>query len=98
MLTALTDKVTLGDSLKILRQIPSDSVDMCFADPPFNLDKRYNAYKDERPDDEYLGWCRQWLSELVRVTKPTGSIFIHNIPRWLTYYAAILNEMAYFRH
>ena len=98
MLTALTDKVTLGDSLKILRQIPSDSVDMCFADPPFNLDKRYNAYKDERPDNEYLGWCRQWLSELVRVTKPTGSIFIHNIPRWLTYYAAILNEMAYFRH
>ena len=98
MLTTLIDKVTLGDCLEMLRRIPSDSVDMCFADPPFNLDKRYNSYKDERPDHEYLSWCRQWLSELVRVTKPAGSIFIHNIPRWLTYYAAILNEMAYFRH
>lgn len=92
------DQVIEGDCLKTLKQIADASVDVCFADPPFNLDKKYTAYQDHRPTDEYLFWCEQWLRELVRVTKPTGSIFVHNIPRWLTYYAAILNKFAYFRH
>lgn len=35
---------------------------------------------------------------MVRITKPSGSIFVHNIPKWLTYYASILNDLAYFRH
>ncbi|OGO20260.1 MAG: hypothetical protein A2Z15_05675 [Chloroflexi bacterium RBG_16_50_11] len=35
---------------------------------------------------------------MVRITKPTGSIFVHNVPKWLTYYACILNDIAYFRH
>jgi len=98
MLEEYLDKVILGDCIEVLKGIPSESVDICFADPPFNLEKKYNSYKDERPDEEYLAWCRVWLEELVRVTKPTGSIFIHNIPRWLTYYASILNEKASFRH
>ena len=35
---------------------------------------------------------------MVRITKPTGSIFVHNIPKWLTYYATFLNEIAHFKH
>ncbi len=35
---------------------------------------------------------------MVRVTKPTGSIFVHNIPKWLTYFATFLNEFADFKH
>ena len=35
---------------------------------------------------------------MVRVTKPKGSILVHNIPKWLTYYAAILNQKADFKH
>jgi len=98
MLENYLDKVVSGDCLKVLSTIEDNSVDMSFADPPFNLEKKYTSYKDQRPAEEYLQWCRQWLSELVRVTKPTGSIFIHNIPKWLTYYASILNDIAYFRH
>jgi len=98
MIKDYLDKVILGDCLESLSRIESDSVDMCFADPPFNLEKKYTTYKDQRPDEDYVAWCKLWLDELVRVTKPTGSIFVHNIPRWLTYYATILNESAYFRH
>ncbi|OQY89803.1 MAG: restriction endonuclease [Chloroflexi bacterium UTCFX4] len=98
MLTKYLNKVTLGDCLTVLQDIPDNSVDVCFADPPFNLDKKYTSYHDQRPTDQYLKWCEQWLRELVRVTKPTGTILVHNIPRWLTYYAAILNQHAYFRH
>ncbi len=92
------DQVILGDCLEKLAEIPDASVDVCFADPPFNLDKKYASYHDQQPLEEYLEWCETWLLELVRVTKPTGSILVHNIPRWLTYYAAILNRHAHFRH
>lgn len=98
MLNELIDKVTCGDCLKIMSQIEDNSIDMCFADPPFNLEKKYTSYKDQRPPKEYLDWCRLWLTELLRITKPTGSILVHNIPKWLTYYAAILNDFACFRH
>jgi len=92
------DEILEGDCLALLRNMPDDSVDVTFADPPFNLGKKYNSYKDQRGLEAYLDWCREWISELVRVTKPTGSIFIHNIPKWLTYYATYLNQMADFKH
>lgn len=94
----MLDQVILGDCLEKLVAIPDNSIDVCFADPPFNLDKKYTSYRDQRTLDSYMEWCEQWLVELVRVTAPTGSILVHNIPRWLTYYAAILNKHAHFRH
>ncbi len=92
------NKIIEGDCLAVMKQFPADSVDVTFADPPFNLNKKYSRYKDSKADDTYLSWCQQWLLEMVRVTKPTGSIFVHNIPKWLTYYAGFLNQVAEFRH
>ena len=92
------NKVIQGDAIEIMRQIPDNLIDMTFADPPFNLGKKYNSYHDKKGVDEYIEWCNLWLKEMVRITKPTGSIFVHNIPRWLTYFAAYLNEIAHFRH
>lgn len=98
MLENYLNRIVIDDCLKVMSTIEDNSVDMCFADPPFNLEKKYTSYKDQRPVEEYLAWCRKWLKEMVRITKPTGSIFVHNIPKWLTYYASILNDLAYFRH
>lgn len=92
------NKIIRGDVLHVMKSIPTDSVDMAFADPPFNLKKNYGRYKDKRAIEEYVAWCNQWLDEMVRVVKPTGSILVHNIPKWLIYYAAHLNEKAFFRH
>lgn len=92
------DTVVHGDCLTVLRRLPSDTADLTFADPPFNLAKKYHSYDDRRGHEEYLAWCRDWLRELLRITKPTGSLFVHNIPKWLTHYAAFLNTQADFRH
>lgn len=92
------NKIILGDCLEIFQEIPDQSVDVAFADPPFNLKKKYNSYKDSLEFQEYLEWCEKWIYEMVRVTKPTGSIFLHNIPKWLTYYASFLNKFADFKH
>ncbi|MBU2539746.1 transcriptional repressor LexA [Patescibacteria group bacterium] len=92
------NEILCGDAIEELKKIPDDSADMTFADPPFNLNKKYGNYKDKRAAEDYIKWCEQWLTEMVRVTKPTGSIFVHNIPKWLVYFANHLNKIAIFKH
>ena len=41
-----------------MRKIPDNSVDVTFADPPFNLKKKYNSYEDKHSLEEYLLWCK----------------------------------------
>ncbi|MCK4234652.1 site-specific DNA-methyltransferase [candidate division WOR-3 bacterium] len=98
MIDKYINQIIQGDCLEVMKNIPDNSVDITFADPPFNLGKKYNGYRDNKEFHAYLGWCRQWIYEMVRITKPTGSIFVHNIPKWLTFYANFLNETAYFKH
>jgi len=92
------DQILCGDAIGIMKKIPDNSIDMTFADPPFNLNKKYGNYKDKKDEEEYIRWSKLWLTEMVRITKPTGSILIHNIPKWLTYYTNHLNKIAFFKH
>lgn len=98
MIENYLNKIIQGDALQLLKEIPDNSVDMSFADPPFNLKKKYNNYHDRLEVQAYTDWCAQWIRHMVRITKPTGAIFIHNIPKWLTFYVNILNEYAHFKH
>ncbi|QTA81962.1 SAM-dependent DNA methylase [Desulfonema limicola] len=98
MIEKFINKIMQGDCLELFKNIPDNSVDMTFADPPFNLKKNYTSYSDSLDFQEYLNWCEKWIYEMVRVTKPAGSIFLHNIPKWLTYYTACLNKIANFKH
>jgi len=75
---SIINKIIIGDAIEVMRQIPDNSIDMIFADPPFNLGKKYNNYFDKKDAEEYLIWSKLWLKEMVRITKPTGSIFVHN--------------------
>ena len=60
-----------GDCLKFLSALPDESVDLVFADPPFNLDKKYGTGIDDRMElDLYLDWSKQWLNESIRILKP----------------------------
>ena len=92
------NQILTGDCLELFCDIPNDTVDMAFADPPFNLKKGYGSYRDDLALKEYLTWCEKWIFEMVRITKPSGSIFLHNIPKWLTYYCTFLNQYAEFKH
>jgi len=72
-----------GDCIKILPNIKDAAIDTVFADPPFNLSKDYGSnVNDDRPNDDYLIWCKQWLDECIRILKPGGSLFVYNIPKW----------------
>lgn len=65
----------------MLESIDSDSIDMVFADPPFNVGMKYKGYKDKA--ENYRDWCSQWISECFRVLKPTGSFYLMTIDKHL---------------
>lgn len=95
---ALFDVVIEGDAVEVLRRYPDESVDLVFADPPYNLDKAYMVYNDERDARAYLDWCNAWLNEYVRILKPTGSLYLLNLPRWGMHHAAYLNRRLFFQN
>ncbi|MHB8331365.1 MAG: DNA-methyltransferase [Candidatus Dormibacteria bacterium] len=89
-----------GDSLDLLAEFPDQSVDLVFADPPFNLGKTYGpGVNDAREDSVYLDWCRAWISQCVRLLGPGGAFFLYNLPRWNVELGhALLEEGMAFRH
>lgn len=70
------DEVWTGDCLQLLDRLPEGSVDLAFADPPFNIGYEYDVYQDRRGKGEYLAWTDRWLAGVRRALKPTGSIWV----------------------
>lgn len=70
------NKVYLGDCIEIMHNIPKGSVDLIFADPPFNIGIKYDLHNDNMPYDEYYKWSDRWISECYRILKNNGSIYI----------------------
>jgi len=67
-------KLYYGDSIKWLRTLNSETVDLCFADPPYNIKK---AEWDKFSDHEvYINWCLEWMSEVSRVLTKTGTLYV----------------------
>lgn len=92
-------KLFKGDCLEVMKNIPDESVDLVFADPPFNLNKDYgDGINDYVSEQEYIQWTEKWVLECLRILSPGGAIFIYNIPYWNTYTSNILNKYANFRH
>ena len=56
--------------------VPDASVDLVFADPPFNIGYKYDVYEDEKSADEYLSWTHRWMGQAMRVLKPEGSLWV----------------------
>lgn len=94
--------VILGDCIKVMdnlsKKYPDGIFDLVFADPPYNLSKNYKIYDDELADQEYVEWCNRWIKLCVKLTKPTGSIFLLNIPKWALAHAVTLNKIAYLQN
>ncbi|SEI46424.1 site-specific DNA-methyltransferase (adenine-specific) [Dyadobacter koreensis] len=88
-----------ADCNTVLQSMPDNSVDLIFADPPFNLNKQYPSnMNDNLIEKEYLAWSEKWIDECIRVLKPGGSFFLWNIPKWNTYLSDYLNQRLTFRH
>jgi DNA modification methylase len=70
------DKLYNEDCIAGMSRIPSGTIDLAFADPPFNIGYKYDVYEDRRAADEYLAWTKQWGAQVVRALKPTGTFWL----------------------
>ncbi|KZY62509.1 methyltransferase [Oleiphilus sp. HI0061] len=71
-------KILHGDVLTSFNKIEDASVDLIFADPPYNIGKDFDGLKEKWSESDFLEWCYEWISECYRVLKPTGTFYLMN--------------------
>jgi len=90
MLDKFINKIIRGDCIQVLKELPDNSVDLIFADPPYNLQLqgelwRPNQTKVDAVNDDwdkftsfedYDKFCQEWLKECRRVLKENGAIWV----------------------
>ena len=83
-----TQAIYCGDNLNMLKEVPDESVDLIYIDPPFNSNRNYEvfwgdtgerrAFEDRFGDaDAYIQYMRPRIVEMYRVLKKTGSFYYH---------------------
>ena len=70
--------IYLGDVLDCFSKVHEESVDLVFADPPYNIGKEFAGAKDKFETKEYINWMECWIGEIWRVVKSTGSVYLMN--------------------
>jgi modification methylase len=105
----LYDKVLRGDCIEELKKLPAASVDLVFADPPYNLQlagelTRPDQSKVDAVDDhwdkfasfaDYDAFSRAWLSECRRILRPNGALWVIGSYHNIFRVGSILQDLGY---
>ena len=67
----------LGDCVKGMEELPDESVDLVVTSPPYNLGINYQNYNDSLTPEEYLAWSVDWATQVKRVLKEDGALFLN---------------------
>jgi hypothetical protein len=65
-----------GDCVELLKSLEPGSIDLAFADPPFNIGYEYDVYDDRQEAAAYLDWCEKWIAGVYTALKPTGTFWL----------------------
>lgn len=68
--------IAVGNCIQTMNAWPEASLDLIFADPPYNIGYKYDQYEDRRDDHDYVQWTCDWIDGCARLLKPTGSMYI----------------------
>ena len=68
--------IRCGDCLEGMKKLKPGSIDLAFADPPFNIGFEYDLYEDQLDDDKYLAWSHDWITQVVRLLKDSGTFWL----------------------
>jgi len=72
-----TNRIVTGDCIETMSNWPDDTIDLIFADPPYNIGYKYDDhYEDNRSDEEYVQWTCDWIDQCARLLKPSGSLYV----------------------
>lgn len=83
----------LGDSLTIISQMKSKSVNLIFADAPYNIGKDFGNNSDKWESvDSYISWCKTWIDECLRVLKDNGTMYFMTATQHMPYLDVYCSE------
>ncbi len=87
-------RIILGDALDILtKEIANCSIDLIFADPPYNIGKNFMDLPDKWDSDEsYLEWCYKWLELCIKKLKSNGSMYVMTATQHMPYFDIFLRD------
>jgi site-specific DNA-methyltransferase (adenine-specific) len=67
-------EIWVGDAIVWLQSLTKESVDLIFADPPYNIKKaEWDSFESQ---EKYVEWSLHWIEQAARVLKPTGTLYI----------------------
>ncbi|MEO2011530.1 MAG: site-specific DNA-methyltransferase [Pirellulaceae bacterium] len=69
------NEIVLDDCVTGLGDLAAGSVNLVFADPPFNIGYDYDVYDDTVERDQYIEWSSKWMSAVHRVLQPNGTFW-----------------------
>ncbi len=83
-----------GDAIQVLSELILDhSVDLIFADPPYNIGKNFSQFVDTWESDEaYAEWCYQWLDLCIQKLKPNGTFYVMSSTQGIPYLDVYLRK------
>ena len=70
----LNGRLYQGDAVDWLSSLKGETIDLIFADPPYNIKKA--QWDNFESQESYIEWSMQWIAQAARVLKPTGSIYV----------------------
>ncbi len=87
-------KIIHGDALQALKyEVKDNSIDLIFADPPYNIGKNFAGCKDKwNSDEDYLDWCYQWLDLCIKKLKTNGSFYVMTSTQFMPYFDLYLRN------
>lgn len=76
-----------GDAIDVMSNyIPDLSIDLIFADPPYNIGKRFSKFIDMWESEKaYSEWCRKWLELCIEKLKPNGTLYVMSSTQGMPY-------------
>jgi len=79
-------KIIYGDAIEALKSIPDESIDLIFADPPYNIGKNFNGKIEKwKTEESYLVWCYEWIDLCIQKLKPNGSFYVMTATQFMPF-------------
>ncbi len=83
----------LGESLSVLKKMKDKSVQLIFADAPYNIGKDFGNNSDKWESvHAYIEWCKTWIDECMRVLSDTGSMYFMTATQHMSYLDVYVSE------
>ena len=92
-MTGNSSMAILGDSISVLKKMKDKSVQLIFADAPYNIGKDFGNNSDKWDNMyDYIDWCKVWIDECMRVLSDTGTMYFMTATQHMPYLDVFVSE------